>query len=63
MPSRSVTVGMNDWKAAKYDTDLMTRGLDTCIGIVAFGFPSQQGGFNKAMAHCSPDREEEIIRD
>ncbi|KAK3306714.1 uncharacterized protein B0T15DRAFT_394683, partial [Chaetomium strumarium] len=57
----TVTVGQDDCKPAKYGERLETRGLDTCIGIVAYGLPYKKGGVNKVMAHCSPGNEDAII--
>ena len=56
-----VFVNLNQCLPAYYGERLETVGLDTCIGIVAYGLPAQQGGVNKVMAHCSTGNESAVI--
>ncbi|EAQ85713.1 predicted protein [Chaetomium globosum CBS 148.51] len=56
-----INVGYNLCLPAKYGRDIQTVGLDTCIGVVAYGLPSTQGGVNKVMAHASTGGVDEII--
>lgn len=49
MPTVDVTY--DDCQSAYYGESIQTIGLETCIGVCAYGLPSAAGGINKVMAH------------
>ncbi|KAK4232921.1 hypothetical protein C8A03DRAFT_39413 [Achaetomium macrosporum] len=61
MATDRINVNQDGCRAANANTTLETQGLDTCIGIVAFGLPAAQGGINKVMAHSSTGRVSQVI--
>ncbi|KAF7866762.1 hypothetical protein EAF04_005604 [Stromatinia cepivora] len=51
-----VEVDLNDVKTAQAGQRIWTRGLDTCVAILAVGEPRETGGVSKVMGHISPGR-------
>ncbi|KAK3304758.1 uncharacterized protein B0T15DRAFT_537498 [Chaetomium strumarium] len=57
----TIPVPMNGCEHAYASQTLTTSGLDTCIGVVAYGLPAAPGGINKVMAHCATGRAAAVI--
>jgi hypothetical protein len=57
----TINVRMDRCATATTSQTIETEGLDTCIGIVAYGLPAADGGINKVMAHASTRNLQRVI--
>jgi hypothetical protein len=51
----TIQIGMNACRLGRTTETLSTAGLATSVGVIVYGPPPNRGtGFNKVIAHASP---------